>query len=116
MVVVRWFGGTELGTGGLSRAYGEAARRALAEMPTRRAVTGRQVRVVHGYGDSGPVEAAVKRCGAVRLDAEWAGSVTLDLAVPEDGVEPLHRALRDATGGRAEVEVGEAPVLVPLRG
>lgn len=116
MVVVRWFGGTKLGTGGLGRAYAEAARRALAEVPSRRAVTGRRVRIVHDYGDSGPVKAALERSGAVRLEAEWGGEVTLRLAVPEEGVEPLLRALRDATGGRVEVEVGEATVPVPLRG
>jgi putative IMPACT (imprinted ancient) family translation regulator len=33
VVVVRWFGGTRLGKGGLARAYREAARRALAAAP-----------------------------------------------------------------------------------
>lgn len=116
VVVVRWFGGTELGTGGLARAYGEAARRATDAVPVRRAVPGRRVRVVHAYADSGAVEAALERSGAVRVDAEWGGEVTRKLAVPADGVEALRRALRDATGDRAEVEVDEAPVLVPLRG
>lgn len=33
VVVVRWYGGVKLGTGGLSRAYREAARDALAAAP-----------------------------------------------------------------------------------
>jgi len=32
-VVVRWFGGTKLGKGGLARAYAAAAREALAALP-----------------------------------------------------------------------------------
>lgn len=116
VVVVRWFGGTELGTGGLGRAYGEAARRALAEVPAHRAVRGRRVRVVHAYGDSGAVEAAVERSGAARRDGTWGAEVTRELAVPEERVEALRRTLLEVTGGRAEVEVDEAPVLVPLRG
>lgn len=116
MVVVRWFGGTKLGTGGLARAYGEAAGRAAGDAPARRAARGRRVRVVHGYDDSGAVAAALEQSGAVRLDADWGEAVTLELGVPEEGVEALHRGLRDATGGRAEVEVREASVLVPVRG
>lgn len=33
-VVVRWFGGTKLGKGGLVRAYGAAVREALMNLPT----------------------------------------------------------------------------------
>src|SRR6185436_899291 len=33
-VVIRWFGGTRLGKGGLARAYAAAAREALAVLPT----------------------------------------------------------------------------------
>ena len=33
-VVIRYYGGTKLGTGGLIRAYGDAAREALAVAPT----------------------------------------------------------------------------------
>lgn len=116
MVVVRWFGGTKLGTGGLARAYGESARRAVAGTPDRRTVRGRRVRVVHGYDDSGAVAAVLERSGAVRLDADWGEAVALELGVPVEGVDALRRGLRDATGGRAEVEVREAPVLVPVRG
>ena len=32
-VVTRYYGGTKLGTGGLVRAYGDAVREVLAELP-----------------------------------------------------------------------------------
>ncbi len=41
-VVIRWFGGVKLGTGGLARAYGGAAEAALAAAPRREILLGRR--------------------------------------------------------------------------
>src|SRR5262245_17971981 len=48
-VVVRWFGGTKLGKGGLARAYAGATVAALAELPTRaeRPASELEVEVAH---------------------------------------------------------------------
>lgn len=116
VVVVRWFGGTELGTGGLARAYGRVADRAVEEVPRRSAVPGRRVRVRHAYPDTGPVSSIVERSTAVRISAEWGEEATLVLAVPEGEVEALERALRDATGDRVRVEAQPETILVPIQG
>ena len=80
-VVVRWYGGTKLGKGGLVRAYGGAVRDALERLPVR--VEGARVRLV--------VEVPVERAGVVRrllrpdeveLAAErWGTAVELELSV-----------------------------------
>lgn len=116
VVVVRWFGGTELGTGGLARAYREAARAALARLPTREAVPGRRMKVRYGYGDTGPVMRVLDGSGAVREGTRYREEATVELSVPLDEVDPLVRSLRDATGGRASTEVSGGVVLVPSRG
>lgn len=46
VVVVRWFGGVKLGTGGLARAYREAAAAALREGPTEHRYIYKRVEVV----------------------------------------------------------------------
>src|SRR5699024_8219710 len=51
-VVVRYFGGTLLGTGGLVRAYGDAVGQALADLPTVRVrtLTACSIAVSHAAG------------------------------------------------------------------
>lgn len=46
IVVVRWFGGVKLGTGGLARAYHESAAAALREAPTEQRYVYQRVEVV----------------------------------------------------------------------
>lgn len=93
VVVVRWFGGTKLGKGGLVRAYGGAVRAALARLPV--AVERHRVRLV--------VELPFERIGAVRrllrapeieLAAErWGERVELELAVVDERRAELLDAL-----------------------
>lgn len=114
VVVVRWFGGTELGTGGLSRAYGRAAAEALSGIPATRCAPGRRLEVIYGYDDTGAVMRAVEASTAVRGEPSYGERASLVLEVPETDVEALRRRLRDATSGRAELSDTGRGVLVPV--
>jgi uncharacterized YigZ family protein len=92
-VVVRWFGGTKLGKGGLVRAYGGAVRAALERLPV--ALERRRVRFV--------VELPFERIGAVRrlirppevelASERWGERVELELAVVDERASALADAL-----------------------
>ncbi|WP_432486657.1 YigZ family protein [Kineococcus sp. SYSU DK018] len=84
-VVVRWFGGVLLGTGGLVRAYGGAVAGALAEAGTvhRRRVELVQVRA--GLAEAGRVEAELRRRHAVEDVAWGADGWRAVVAVPAGG-------------------------------
>lgn len=71
-VVVRWFGGTKLGKGGLARAYAEATRRAVTALTTeeRRPSVLLEVRV--GYGGIGAVQRLIQP-PAVTLESSGFG-------------------------------------------
>ena len=114
VIVVRWFGGTELGTGGLRRAYGEVAAAAVERTPAREAAPGRVVTIRYGHPDTGAVMRALEAAGARRRSATWGTRVEMEVAVPLREMAGLERAVRDATAGRAEVSPGENLVLVPL--
>ncbi|MDV8001820.1 IMPACT family protein [Rhodococcus sp. IEGM 1408] len=83
-VVVRWFGGTKLGTGGLVRAYGAAVSRAVDEAwragrvmeVTRTPAWTAQV----DHSVAGGLEGAVRAAGAQVLGVEYGRRVALTVA------------------------------------
>lgn len=94
-VVVRWFGGTKLGKGGLARAYAAAVREALPGLPVAARVPTARIAVEIPYDKVGAVKRLL-RPPEVELEAEeYGASAHLRLAVHEDRAESLREALAD---------------------
>ena len=113
VVVTRYFGGTKLGTGPLSRAYGRVAREALARTARRRCVAGRRVRLRFAYEDTGAVMRALSSVGARRLDGKYAERSELAISVALNDLRALRDRLRDATADRIEIHESTESVLLP---
>ena len=114
VVVVRWFGGTKLGTGGLVRAYTKAAQEVLAATPTALRVELREVVVHLPYDRFDPCREVLRRAAlddpeaAVEVvDEAFTDEARLRLRGPVAAIEAVLLRLRDATAGRAVVD-GEA--------
>lgn len=101
VVVTRYFGGTELGVGGLVRAYSHAAKAALDSAGTRERRPQERFRAVVGYDDSGTVRGILESEG-VAFDAEYGERVAFDVSVPLAEAEALCDRLRSATSDRIE--------------
>lgn len=94
-VVVRWFGGTKLGKGGLARAYAAAVREALPGLPVVLRVPTARLVVRVPYEKVGAVKRLVHP-PAVELEAEEYGEeARLVLAVHEERAAALQTALAD---------------------
>jgi uncharacterized YigZ family protein len=94
-VVVRWFGGTRLGKGGLARAYAAAAREALQGLPAVRKVPTARLAVEVPYEKVGAVKRLL-RPPEIELEAEEYGAAArLVLAVHEEREEALRESLAE---------------------
>ncbi|MBE7552666.1 MAG: YigZ family protein [Anaerolineales bacterium] len=104
IVIVRYFGGTKLGTGGLVKAYTETAQAVLAELPLTEKVERRSVQVTLSYASY----ESVKRMVAAhqgQVDAEeFATQVTLRLTFSADDLPAFQAALAETTSGQVTVE------------
>ncbi|MDX1419278.1 MAG: YigZ family protein [Rubricoccaceae bacterium] len=106
VVVARYYGGTKLGTGGLARAYAEAAALALEEAP-KRAVTRRvQVRLGFAFPDTSPAMRTLERFDAQIADTVYTAEGTaLVVRVRASHGEALAAAFTEALGGRGQVRI-----------
>lgn len=104
IVVTRYFGGTKLGTGGLVRAYGGAAKEALELAEIVEVVPHATVKVRHAYDDSGAIAGVLSAFALQPVKSEYGADVAIELSIPQGQMHELVTALRDATGARAVIE------------
>ena len=107
VVVTRWYGGTKLGVGGLVRAYGDAAARALAAAPRRVGVEAVRLEVRYPYAHTAAVMRALERAGAEQVEhgyAEGGDAGIVLVSVPDGSVEAFADELREGTAGSVAPE------------
>lgn len=102
-VVTRWFGGTLLGTGGLSRAYADAVRAALDVTTLVQRVEQELCEVTVDLAAAGRLEHELRSRGTKVLDIEYTDVATLSLAVPAIAVPIAEEIVAELTEGQAEL-------------
>jgi len=103
-VVTRYFGGTKLGTGGLARAYSDAASDALDRAKIVEHVISERVNVSFDYDDTAAAMRTIERFGARVVESTYADRARLALEVPRSRVEAFGQAFVDALAGRGSLE------------
>ncbi|MGB3827150.1 MAG: YigZ family protein [Ornithinimicrobium sp.] len=103
-VVSRWFGGTKLGTGGLSRAYGEAVRAALEHAtPVRRELIEEFVITVD-HAHAGRLENDLRSRGIDIHATEYGDQARIHLGVLAGRRATVESTLAELTSGSIGLE------------
>ena len=101
-VVVRYYGGTKLGYGGLVSAYSDATKGALKDAGAKKTVPKETVHVEVSYDDSGTVRGIIESEG-YDFGAKYGENVVLVVRPPRKKVDELKDRLLSATSGRARL-------------
>lgn len=107
VVVTRYFGGTLLGTGGLVRAYTQAAQAGLAASKVCTMHYGYALNVQTDYNGIGRLQYLLGQ-RKIPIDAsEYTEQVTIQIKVPYEEKDSLIREVTEATAGKAAVTVSD---------
>lgn len=116
IVVTRFFGGTKLGTGGLVRAYGDAARAVLDVVPRAQKVPTHTTLVAVPYHLFEQVRLLIAAHKGHILDETFAADVTVTARFPVESFPPFQDALQELSNGAlaAEIVTTDEDTIMPL--
>ncbi|NOQ81814.1 MAG: YigZ family protein [Methylophaga sp.] len=89
IVVVRYFGGIKLGAGGLTRAYGNAAKQVIGVADITEFIELASVYFTLDYKDLQHFEYQLAKCSGVITTKGFAGQVNLEVQLPVVNTESL---------------------------
>ncbi|MGL4268628.1 MAG: IMPACT family protein [Plesiomonas sp.] len=98
-VVVRYYGGIRLGTGGLVRAYGNGVQQALKLLSTRDKVERQSFWLTCDYAQLSLIETLLATHDGEKQETEFGGNIRLRIGLPVELVALFAQALKDRSRG-----------------
>ena len=108
-VGTRYYGGTKLGTGGLSRAYSGGVKLALETLPTQEKVERATLRLEVAYESLDPLRRILEEMEGVVQAEDYSEVVRLRVAVPRERVEAFTEGVAGISRGQGVVEALDPP-------
>ncbi|HRR07981.1 MAG TPA: YigZ family protein [Rhodothermales bacterium] len=103
VVVTRYFGGTKLGTGGLVRAYGEAAEAVLQRCEPKEVILRKDIRLSFAYPDTSAAMHCIQQFDAPIIQTHYSDITEVTVAVRNSQVEALKTNFIEALRGQGHV-------------
>ncbi|WP_213879702.1 YigZ family protein [Pseudomonas sp. dw_358] len=105
VLVIRWYGGIQLGTGGLARAYGGGAAKCLQNAERTPLVQRVQVACHCLFSEFQPVkQRLVELAAVIEQETFLADGVELLIAVEAEKIQALKQQLADLSRGRIRLQ------------
>lgn len=103
IVVTRYFGGTLLGTGGLVRAYGKAAKSALYDAGIIEKIQCTRFSVCCNYHISGKVKHTILNDSHILYDTQYSENVTYIVDVENALTDSFESSMISTTNAQAQI-------------
>ena len=103
VLIVRYFGGTLLGTGGLVKAYGDSVKLVLDGILTEELVEKISFCMTVGYEMYDSVKRALSELNADCLKEDFGTEITVSGMIPASGQESLASRISDLSNGKRSV-------------
>ncbi|MFW5787315.1 MAG: YigZ family protein [Halanaerobiales bacterium] len=102
IVVTRYFGGTKLGIGGLIRAYGDTARKAINKAGKKNLKTAYQIKIRGNYDDIGTIMGQIESFQGKIMDTSYNNQgVEIIAWIIPDKFDKFKSELKEQTSAKA---------------
>ena len=102
-VVVRYFGGTKLDTGGLQRAYGGSVRQALTLLTVKTKIPMVHKTLACQYNQINDVLRVVELVGGYVIAQDYQTEINLTLSIPETQLTDVNKQLQTISAGQLKL-------------
>ncbi len=105
VIVIRYFGGTKLGMGGLARAYGECARLAIENSGIIPLIKIVHLRAKIPYSAISKFVSIIDSMNGKIVNQKFEEMITVDVKVAEENIEKINSFLGEVTKGKIKLEI-----------
>ena len=108
IVVIRYFGGILLGTGGLTHAYGHCAKMLFSSGRIIEKVRCKKLLLTADYVFVGKLQYFIAHSDVLPTGSDYAGQVGLELILREEAIKPFVNAIKEITSGRIDIRSSDS--------
>lgn len=102
-VITRYYGGKELGYGGLVRAYSESVKKVIEKAEKIEVIPHKILNLEVKYDDISNIKKVLNK-NNLEFKAEYKETVNFNVKVPENSLEKICDNLMSATSGRVDIK------------
>lgn len=92
-IVVRYFGGTKLGTGGLTRAYGNTAKKVIEASSICKFIEYAEIKLKLNYNQLQNLEYQLAKLDGAIVKKEFSENISLIVKIPEINIAALRKVV-----------------------